>query len=259
VDKALAAPALRQAIIYRAEHKPDAMVSAFRSAAEAGNPVAELQLAELYRQGVDIQQDDDLADSWLQKAAAQGLGEAQVMLAERAFANPDGQQTPAAGWYWLMLAQTQQRPAIWTMIGQLYLAGVLPLSTAQAQSIPDLINDTSRTPDTADALTYFHRAADAGDESGELALCLFYMRGEGGTAPSPGTGKQWCDRAAARGNLEARKYSSTTAQLPTPLPSPDKDGPIVVALEYVGDGAILLVYGAFYLLAQCGGSGFHGF
>jgi hypothetical protein len=254
VDKALAAPELHQAVTYRAEHKPDAMVAVFRTAAEAGNPIAELQLAQLYRQGINVQQDDDLADSWLRSAARQGLGEAQVMLAERAFANADGHQTPAAGWYWLLLAEAQQRPAIWTMIGKLYLAGVTPLSTDQAQAVPNLIKEPTRSPGTADALGYFHRAADAGDESGELSLCLFYMQGQGGTAPSPADGQQWCDRAAARGNMEAAKYSTVTAQLPAPLPATHRNGLIVAVLDDIGEGAATVAMGALLLFSALGAS-----
>lgn len=253
VDAALAAPELSQAVSYRAQHKPDAMAAAFQVAAEKGNPVAELQLAQLYHAGTDLQQDDDLADFWLRKSASQGLGEAQVTLAESFFARLSKTQDAAEGWYWLHLAEGQQRPAIWVMIGQVYLTGVTPPSAAEPQTVSDVIEDTSRAPDVTKALQYFQKAAKAGDENGALALCLFYMKGQGGTAPSPKDGQPWCDRAASTGNIEARKYSAASAQLPPPLPSPDEDSFFVVALQDIGDGVIILVYVAVDVLAHSGG------
>jgi|GEM_PF-5718694 len=248
VDEALQAPELAAAVTYRAEHKYDAMVTAFRTAAAQGNAIAQLQLAQLYHRGTVVPQDDDLADYWLHQAAEQGLGEAQVTLAESYFAGDGRWQSAAQGWRWLRAAEAQERPAIWAMIGEVYLAGVAPVPSRAPQSATELMTMPRRERDTVAALHYFHRAAAADDENGELALCLYYMEGRGGSAPSAKDGQPWCDRAAARGNMAARKYTAVSSRLPEALP--ESDAPVATVLEYIGQGTLVLIYVSLYILAN---------
>jgi TPR repeat protein len=256
VDDALKAPELAAALTYRAEHKYDAMVTAFRTAAAQGNAIAQLQLAQLYHRGTVVPQDDDLADYWLHQAAEQGLGEAQVPLAASYFGGVGQWQSAARGWRWLRIAEAQERPAIWAMIGEVYLAGVAPVPSQAPQSPAELMAPTTRQRDTVAALNYFHRAAAAGDENGELALCLYYMEGPGyikdgaGTSPSAKDGQPWCDRAAARGNMAVRRYTTVSSRLPEPLPQPGEDGPVVTVLNYIGQGTLVLIYVSLYILAN---------
>jgi hypothetical protein len=261
VDDALQAPELAAAVSYRAEHKYDAMVTAFRTAAAQGNAIAQLQLAQLYHRGTVVPQDDDLADYWLYQAAEQGLGEAQVTLAESYFAGDGRWQNAAQGWRWLRVAEAQERPAVWAMVGEVYLAGVAPVPAQAPQSAAELMTMPRRERDTVAALHYFHRAAVAGDENGELALCLYYMEGRGGSAPSAKDGQPWCDRAAARGDMVARKYSTVASQLPEPLPQPGEDGLVMRVLTVAGQGAMILLFASFYVLANGGAdllNGVHG-
>jgi len=250
VDEALKAPELAAAVTFRAERKYDAMVTAFRTVAAQGNAIAQLQLAQLYHRGTIVPQDDDLADYWLHQAAEQGLGEAQVTLAESYFAGDGQWQNAARGWRWLRAAEAQERPAIWAMIGEVYLAGVAPVPSQAPHSPAELMAINMRQHDTVAALHYFHRAAAAGDENGEFALCLYYMEGQGGTTPSAKDGQPWCDRAAARGNMAARRYTTVSSRLPEPLPQPGEDGPVVTVLNYLGQGTLVLIYVSLYILAS---------
>ncbi|HVI92117.1 MAG TPA: tetratricopeptide repeat protein [Dongiaceae bacterium] len=253
VDAALQAPELSQAVTARAEHRYDDMVSTLRTGAGHGNPVAQLQLAELYMRGTFVPQDQSEADRWLQAAAGQGLGEAQIILAERSFAGTDGKQDARQGWRWLRHAEGQERPAIWAMSGKIYLDGVVPVAPDSAQAVLASSVLTARAPDTVAALYYFHRAADAGNVEGEMALCFFYMEGQGGQVPAAQLGQPWCDRAAARGNMDVRKYTAVRSQLPDPLPQPGADGPVLIVLKGVGQGMMTLALAALYILADSGG------
>ncbi|HWT96789.1 MAG TPA: tetratricopeptide repeat protein [Terriglobales bacterium] len=254
VDEALQAPELAAAVDYRAQHKYDAMVTAFRTAAAQGNAIAQLQLAQLYHRGAVVSQDDDLADYWLHQAAEQGLGEAQVTLAESYFAGDGQWRNAARGWRWLRAAEAQERPAIWAMIGEVYLAGVAPVPAQAPQSPAELMAPARRERDTVAALHYFHRAAAAGDENGALALCLYYMQGPGyikggaGTTRSVKDGQPWCDQAAARGNMAARKYTTVSSRLPEALPQPDD--PVATVLGYIGQGTLVLIYVGLSILAD---------
>jgi hypothetical protein len=250
VDAALAAPELSAAITAHAEHQPMVMVAAIRKAADAGNPIAQLQMAQLYHRGNILPQDETLALEWLRKSAEQGLGEAEVTLAEGYFAGQGQAQDPAEGWRWLRIAEAQERPAVWTMIGEVYLAGVTPVAASQPQSISDVIDATTRSPDSVEALAYFRRAAAAGDENGATALCLFYMQGQGGRQPSPRDGQPWCDTAVARGSLAARPYASKPFS--PPLEQPSRFNQVMAS---VLDGAATTAYIVLYLAFLFAASG----
>ncbi|HVJ40652.1 MAG TPA: tetratricopeptide repeat protein [Dongiaceae bacterium] len=250
VDAALRAPELAQAVTYRAERKFDDMVAVLRASAGHDNPVAELQLAQLYARGEAVPRNEGQAERWLRKAAEQGMGEAQVTLAERYFAGQGGNQDALQGWHWLRIAEAQDRPAIWAMIGEVYLNGVVPVAADRAENVPAASPVVARAPDAVAALYYFQRAADADSEEGELALCLFYMQSRDGRAAAVQKGQPWCDRAAARGNMEVGKYTTVRAKLPDGPPQPGDGGPVLVILEAMGQGAMTLAYVALYILAN---------
>jgi TPR repeat protein len=212
VDRALAAPEIALAVRARAAHQPAEMLRQFRLAADAGNAVAMYQLAQLYRQDGPVARDDKMAADYARMAAEEGLGEADVMLAEVYFTGRGKAADPQIAGQWLQLAEAQTRPRIWVMAGTLYLTG-LPAAASSATA-----STQSLSADPAKALALFHKAADLGNEDGEMALCLVYMKGRPGIPMSAKDGQPWCDRAAARGNLDARAFTTTAATLPPPLP-----------------------------------------
>lgn len=75
----------------------------FRLAAELGDPEAQQQLAELYRDGQGVPQNHQEAQHWTERAARQGYPAAQLALAE---ARPD---STAQSYVWASLAASQLR------------------------------------------------------------------------------------------------------------------------------------------------------
>ncbi|WP_174802489.1 tetratricopeptide repeat protein [Martelella limonii] len=87
-----ASPAELSGLANRVKHAPAAvkdkvfsafdMASAYRKAAEAGDPVAMRELSTILRGGKGLEADADEAASWLQKAAEAGDSEAMLQLAQ---------------------------------------------------------------------------------------------------------------------------------------------------------------------------------
>lgn len=92
--------------------------------AEAGEPNAQLGLAGLYIEGKGTPKNDSKANYWLDKAARQGLREAQVMLADRYYA---GVGTPrpylAHALKWYIKAGEQGDAHAEAMAGKMYYHG----------------------------------------------------------------------------------------------------------------------------------------
>jgi TPR repeat protein len=83
---------------------PATAVAWYRKAAEAGNPLAENNLADMYLRGQGVRQDDSAAFSWFQKAAAQGHTGARIKLG---YLYAEGQGTPKdpeAAYSWITAA-----------------------------------------------------------------------------------------------------------------------------------------------------------
>jgi TPR repeat protein len=66
-------------------------VAWYRKAAEAGNPLAENNLGDMYLRGEGVTQNDAAAFSWFQKAAAQGHTGARIKLG---YLYSEGRGTP---------------------------------------------------------------------------------------------------------------------------------------------------------------------
>ncbi|MBD3669698.1 MAG: sel1 repeat family protein [Gammaproteobacteria bacterium] len=93
--------------------------------AEAGDPDAQLELAQLYIEGKGTEADQRKANYWLDKAARQGLREAQVMLADRYY---DGTGTPrpyyAHALKWYIEAGEKGQPHAAAMAGKMFYKGI---------------------------------------------------------------------------------------------------------------------------------------
>lgn len=248
VDDAANAPELTQAIRARAEHQPAEMARLLRQAADHGNPVAQLQLADLYRAGIGVSKDEKAAFAWALKSATQGLGEADVLLADSYFTGRGVVADPEIGWRWLHLAEEQERSAVWIRAAELYLAGVPRREQATEMTGPTSIKAVPANTDKA--IDLLHRAALAQDEDGEVALCLLYMKGAAGLAPSPQAGLVWCNRAAAKGDPMAKKYATNGV-----VNLPRKSGLMTDVYETVEEyGGASLAY-LIYFAVEAGADG----
>jgi len=92
--------------------------------AKAGEPNAQLQLAQFYIEGKGTGKNDSRANYWLDKAARQGLRDAQVLLADRYYA---GTGTPrpflAHALKWYIKAGKQGDAHAEAMVGKMYYHG----------------------------------------------------------------------------------------------------------------------------------------
>ncbi len=72
---------------------------------KAGDPAAEFELANAFFDGKDIPRDDSKGASLLERAARDGLPEAQFQMAERAYGNGSNPETYISAYVWYSLAQ----------------------------------------------------------------------------------------------------------------------------------------------------------
>jgi TonB family protein len=72
---------------------------------KTGDPAAELELANVFFAGKDIPKDDAKGAALLERAARDGLPEAQFQMAERAYGNGGNPETYVSAWVWYSLAQ----------------------------------------------------------------------------------------------------------------------------------------------------------
>ena len=110
--------------------------------ADAGNPDAQMRIADLYQAGNGVPRDPGLAAQWLDKAAAQGHPRARLVLARRAM--HQGQYAAAAG---QLKAALEQMPA--ERFGALWLYLARVRTGAQEAGKKELEATFARTEDDA--------------------------------------------------------------------------------------------------------------
>jgi hypothetical protein len=148
----------------------------FRSAAEAGDATAELNLASLYHRGEVPPQDDAQAALWLTKAADRGMLPAMLELAKWDLQPQHGNNVDGA--------------IIW-------FKKAADLGDASAQAaLGDIFSDQKLgRVDYAQAVTWYRMAADQGDRAGELGLGTQYLLGQG-LPQDLGEARRWLTPAA---------------------------------------------------------------
>jgi hypothetical protein len=80
----------------------------FERGAEAGDAKSQCNLAALYRKGVGVSRNDELAFHWFQKSALQNSALAQAELGRMYKSGLGTQQDYVAAYQWLKLAQLQE-------------------------------------------------------------------------------------------------------------------------------------------------------
>jgi uncharacterized protein len=160
-----AAPAVADALqdAVAAIHRKDypSAVRLLEPLARAGNPVAQLRLGTLYYHGHGVRESDALALQWFQRAAAQGLAEAQFELGNMhayGLAPPAAGEDPqrlAAQWYFEAARQGHAQAQY--SLGILFLTG-----SGVAQSVQE-------------ARKWIERAAAQGHADAQA-----YLKGAGG-------------------------------------------------------------------------------
>jgi hypothetical protein len=149
-----------------------------RAEAEAGSATAQYRTSLMYFRGEGVERDELLGLRWLQRAADQGLPDAQFLLGWKL--TQDGHF--AQGATWISLAAEQGLAIAEAKLGRLYLSGC---------GVPH---------DDASAAQWVRRAADRGFALAQYDLGLMYLKGIG-FASSEHEAFRWV-KLAAEQNLE---------------------------------------------------------
>jgi hypothetical protein len=132
-----------------------------RIAADHGDPIAQMQIGDLYFDGRGVPQNHREAARWYQKAAEQGLAEAQIVLGSM-YRNGEGiQQDDVRAVHWFRKAADRGWAIAQYELGYMYLNG----------------RGTER--DRARAFYLWHKAADQGEARAQRNLAVVYFNGDG--------------------------------------------------------------------------------
>ena len=99
--------------------EPD--MATLRSQAEAGDAMAQLNLGAAYDNGIGVEQSLELALHWYQRAAEQGLAEAQYNLAHLLV---ESELSPAMAAEWMAKAAAQGMLDAQFLMGVIYAEGI---------------------------------------------------------------------------------------------------------------------------------------
>ncbi|MEH6525374.1 MAG: tetratricopeptide repeat protein [Sneathiella sp.] len=89
--------------------------------ATAGSPSAAKQLGRLYRKGALVEQDLDMAEKWLRRAAYLGSNGGMHDLARLLLSNPTAEQQPQDAIFWLRKAAENGHSGAMTSLGRFHL------------------------------------------------------------------------------------------------------------------------------------------
>lgn len=140
---------------------PPDPIAALRAAAEKGDAAKQYELAQRYRYGQDVRQDDAEALKWLRRAAEGGSADAQHDLGFRYELGEGVQEDYAEAVRWYRRAVEKQHSGAQINLGELYLKG---------KGVPK---------DCAEAAKWFRLAAAEEDPWAQFHLGVLYATGCG--------------------------------------------------------------------------------
>ena len=157
-----------------------------RAKAEAGDPVAQRQLGEMYIWGQGVKSDAAAGIQWLDRAAQGGDTAAQLELG-RDYARGFGVTADPVRAHALFLQAALESVPAQSIVGYDYLMGV----------------GTSKDP--AQAMSWLKKAAAGGDAYAPMSLGYMYANGIG-TPKDDAAAIDWYKQAAARGSRTSQLY-----------------------------------------------------
>jgi len=178
-------------------------MAALTSAARAGDPRSQLELARRYIQGDGIEQNYAEGSEWFREAAIQGVASAQYNLAVLYERGLGVTKDDVRAFLWYHSAAEQSHPLAQYNLGNFYLQGRgIPLSYGEAvrwfraasrqgvskatYNLAVLTEDgLGVPPDKNKALALYKQAADAGHHEAESRLAL--LRSSTGVKAKPAT------------------------------------------------------------------------
>ena len=198
------------------------LLAIYRGDAEAGDPVAQFSLGNMYQSGLGIGQDSNEAMKWFHRAADQGVALAQSTLGYM-YANGAGiakDEAEAVKWY----RKAAERGEVYAQsgLGWMYANGLgiakdeteavrwyrkaAEQGEAYAQSGLGWMyaNGLGIAKDEVEAVKWFRKAADQGVALAQSGLGYMYANGLG-IAKDYAEALKWYRKAAAQGNTFAQE------------------------------------------------------
>ena len=112
----------------------------FHALAQKGHPDAQVALAQMYRFGIGVPQDDAEAFAWFLRAGKGGHAEAQTVLGFLHAYGVGTEEDTFQAYFWFSLAATQANPAVAASRDKMARS----LSAAQRAEVDRLVADTRR-------------------------------------------------------------------------------------------------------------------
>ncbi len=195
----------------------------YEALARDGDANAQLELSLFYRDGVLVEQDEELAFEWCEKSAQADFLEAQSVLAEmyRDGIGVAEDHKEAVKWY--RKAAEREHPDAQAALGHMYEYGMgTPVDYAMAVELYTRAAENENIwaqvriaevywfgdlaeQDLAEAIRWYTRAAQQGDANAQLQLALSYRFGEG-VVESHEDAVSWFNIAAEQGLPEAQRW-----------------------------------------------------
>ncbi len=226
---------LRKAWQYRtgnANQQAEAL-AVYRRLADGGNATAQVNLADMYRDGVAVAPAPAEAVSWYQRAAEQGDANGQLRLAAMYLEGRGVAPDYAAARSWLEKAATQGNPTAQARLANMYRDGIggapdYPRALALYQQAAQSGNGGAAQavgamymkglgvePDDKMAVEWFRRGAEGGHAGSMYSLGLMYQKGRG-VEKNAAEALRWLEKAAAgsyaRANDAIRLLRQAAAQ-----------------------------------------------
>lgn len=164
----------------------------YTASAEKGDADAQNKLGNLYRYGLGVPRDFELAFKWFGRAAAQSNAPAELNLGNLFLSGNGAKQSSSEAAKWFRRAAEHGLALAQTFLGQLYDEG---------KHVPQ---------DYREAAIWYRRAAEQGEGNGQLNLAGLYYKGRG-VPEDYVEAYKWVILSAAQGTPKAEKNRETVA------------------------------------------------
>lgn len=183
---------------------PIEVVMWMRNAAEWGNVVVQVDLAECYLRGTGVEKDEAEAVKWFRKAAEQGDASAQTFLADCYLFGRGVAKDETEALTWFRRAAKQDDYGAET--AKNYFKAVEDDDPeAQCDLARDYQYGWRCAKNEVEAVKWYRKAAEQGNADGQVALGNCYYFGTGVEVDEVEAAK-WCRKAAEQGNKYARQW-----------------------------------------------------
>lgn len=159
-----------------------ASIRALEKLYDSGYPVAAHLLGKLYRDGVFVQQNLDVAEHWFRCSAIAGNDYSQYALGKLLL-----KARPQEALQWLSAAAEQNNQFAHYTLGKMYLVG------------------EAVSKDTLLALSHLLSSADQGNQYAQYTLGKIYLQGTG-VERNREAARKWFEKSAAQGNQYAQFF-----------------------------------------------------